>query len=204
MVRLLAPLVLGALLLPAAAPISPGAREVRLAVAPSGNQARYKVQEQLAGRDLPNLAVGVTDSVAGAIVLTADGQVDSSRSRISVQVTGLKSDRSFRDRYVRGRILDTEQYPTVVLAPTAIRNLPWPLPSSGARSMTLVGDLTVHGTTRPTTWQLTATFRGDTVTGTATTGFTFETFGLSRPRVPIVLSVADTIGLEYDFRMVKE
>jgi hypothetical protein len=35
------------------------------------------------------------------------------------------------------------------------------------------------------------------------TAFTFDDFQLNQPRVPIVLSVADTIRLEYDFRLVR-
>jgi hypothetical protein len=40
------------------------------------------------------------------------------------------------------------------------------------------------------------------VTGTAATAFTFSDFELTQPRVPIVLSVADTIRLEYVFNLV--
>jgi len=90
----------------------------------------------------------------------------------------------------------------VTLAPTAITGLAWPLPTSGSRTFDLVGDLTVHGTTHPTSWHVTATFKGSDVTGTAITGFTFADFGLTQPRVPIVLSVADSIHLEYDFHLV--
>ena len=76
-----------------------------------------------------------------------------------------------------------------------------PLPAAGTRSLELVGNLTVKGVTRPTTWRVQATFAGDTVSGTAATAFTFGDFELAQPRVPVVLSVADTIRLEYDFRM---
>ena len=48
----------------------------------------------------------------------------------------------------------------------------------------------------PTGWREMA------VTGTAATAFTFADFGLTQPKVPIVLSVADTIHLEYDFHFV--
>jgi hypothetical protein len=42
------------------------------------------------------------------------------------------------------------------------------------------------------------------VSGTASTGFTFADFGLTQPRVPVVLSVADTIRLEYDFTLLRQ
>ena len=184
-------------------PASTHARaEVRLAVAPAGNEVRYRIREQLAGFDLPNDAIGKTSAVTGGIVFADQGAIVADSSRITVDVQGLTSDRSRRDGYVRSRVLETGQYPTVTLAPTAVTGLGWPLPKSGSKTFRLAGDLTVHGTTHPTIWTVTANFNGTDITGTATTGFTFTDFGLAQPRVPIVLSVADSIHLEYDFHFV--
>ena len=113
----------------------------------------------------------------------------------------MKSDKDRRDGYVRGRLLQASEHPTVELTPTAIEGLTLPLPTSGSRTFQLQGDLTVRGVTRPTTWQVKATFDGAKVTGSAATTFTFAEFGLTQPRVPVVLSVADTIQLEYDFSL---
>jgi polyisoprenoid-binding protein YceI len=176
---------------------------VRFQVASTGNEVRYRVTEQLAGFDLPNDAVGRTSAVAGAVVLDSAGRVVAADSRITATVSGLASDRSRRDGYVRGRILETDSFPSVTLRPTAVHGLPWPLPTSGTASFTLAGDLTIKGTTRPSTWTVMAAFRGDTVSGLASTAFTFPDFGLNQPRVPIVLSVGDTIRLEYDFTLVR-
>jgi polyisoprenoid-binding protein YceI len=176
---------------------------IRFEVASTGNEVRYRVTEQLAGFDLPNDAVGKTGAVTGAVVLDSAGRVVAADSRITATVSGLASDRSRRDGYVRGRILETDSFPTVTLQPTAMQGLPWPLPASGSTSFTLAGNLTVKGVTRPSSWTVLATFRGDTVSGQASTAFTFADFGLDRPRVPIVLSVGDTIRLEYDFTLVK-
>jgi hypothetical protein len=62
----------------------------------------------------------------------------------------------------------------------------------------------VHGVTHTTTWQVTAHADGTDIVGTAVTAFTFKDFELVQPRVPVVLSVADTIKLEYDFRFAPE
>ena len=174
---------------------------LQLVVTPEGNEVRYRIREQLVGVDLPNDAIGATKDVGGGITLDAAGKVVPSASRFEVNVGALKSDKDRRDGYVRGRILQTAENPTVVLAPTTLQGLSFPLPTSGTRSFTLVGDLTVRGVTRPTTWQVNAKFDGANVTGTAATAFTFADFGLSQPRVPVVLSVADTIKLEYDFSL---
>ena len=177
----------------------------RWVVAPAGNEARYLVREQLMGRDLPNDAVGATPAVTGGIALDSAGAVVPAGSRFVVDVTGLKTDSDRRDNYVRRRVLETEAHPAVELRPTALRGLPARLPAAppaGRHTLQLVGDLTVRGVTRPTTWQVTAEYRDGRVVGTAATAFTFDEFGITRPRVPIVLSVADTIRLEYDFTLV--
>lgn len=189
-------------MLMAAMPAGTGST-VRFEVAPTGNEVRYRVTEQLAGFDLPNDAVGKTSAVSGAVVLDSAGRVVAADSRITATVTGLASDRSRRDGYVRSRILQTDSFPTVTLRPTAIHGLPWPLPASGTATFSLTGALTIKGMTRPSDWNVIAVFRGDTVSGTAATTFTFADFGLNQPRVPIVLSVGDTIRLEYDFTMVQ-
>jgi len=180
----------------------PATDGLQLAVAPEGNEVRYRVREQLVGVDLPNDAVGATTEVSGGIAFDATGKLAPASSKFVVNVANLKSDRDRRDGYVRGRILETSQFPTVELSPTAIRGLTLPLQTSGAKSFQLVGDLTVRGVTKPTTWNVDAKFDGNRVTGTATTSFLFSEFGLTQPRVPVVLSVADSIKLEYTFALV--
>ena len=180
----------------------PSTDGLQLVVAPDGNEVRYRVREQLAGFDLPNDAVGVTGDITGGMAFDAQGNLVPASSRFVVNVGTLKSDKDRRDGYVRGRILEASQYPTVELAPKSIKGLTLPLPSAGSKSFQVVGDLTVHGVTKPTTWQVEATFNGGRVAGTATTSFPFSEFGLTQPRVSVVLSVADTIKLEYTFSLV--
>ena len=174
---------------------------LQLVVTPAGNEVRYRIREQLVGVDLPNDAVGATSDVTGGITFDASGRVVPSASRFQVNVGTLKSDKDRRDGYVRGRILQTSEHPTVELVPTTIEGLTLPIPTSGTKTFKVLGDLTVRGVTRPTTWQVNATFNGSTVTGSAATTFTFAEFGMTQPRVPVVLSVADTIKLEYDFSL---
>lgn len=190
----------------AAAPKTAAAKPARLhfTVAPVGNEARYRVREQLAGFDLPNDAVGVTKDITGQFVVDADGKIVRDSSKIIVQVTSLKSDKTRRDGYVQRATLQTAKFPQVELVPLSFDGINAPLPAGGSKTFALVGDLTVHGVTHPTTWQVTAHADGNDIVGTAMTAFTFKDFDLAQPRVPIVLSVADTIKLEYDFRFAPE
>lgn len=106
-----------------------------------------------------------------------------------------------RDNYVRRRVLETDQFPTVEFSPTSVRGLPKALPTSGARTFDMIGNLTVRGVTKQTTWHVTAELKDGQVTGSASTLFTFADFNMDQPHVPIVLSVADTIRLEYEFAL---
>lgn len=159
------------------------ATTVRFVVAPEGTEARYRVREQLAGLSFPGDAVGVTSAVTGAVVVdAATGRVQANASRIVVELAGLTSDQSRRDNFIRTRSLETEQYPTATLVPTEFRGLTWPLPATGTVTFQLIGNLTVKGVTRSTTWDVTLGLAGTTVTGTATTSFTFADFAMTKPR----------------------
>jgi polyisoprenoid-binding protein YceI len=171
-------------------------------VAAEGNEARYRIREQLAGFDFPNDAIGKTTSVTGTISFDAKGNVMPAESKILVDVTKLTSDKERRDGYVQRRTLETETHPTVTLVPTKVSGLSFPLPKAGKRTFEMVADLTVRGVTRPTTWKGEVNFVNGKITGTAATSFTFEQFSMTKPSVRSVLSVDDTIKLEYDFTFV--
>lgn len=199
---LLAPLALAATT--AAAQSAPASGTTRYVVAPAGNEARYRVREQLAGFDLPKDAVGATKNVTGQIVVGSDGKVVKESSKLTIQLDELKSDQTRRDNYLRRSTLETSKYPTAEMVPSALEGLLLPIPAGSSQTFSVRGDLTVHGVTHPTTWSVTARAEGKDIVGTASTAFTFKDFGLVQPRVPIVLSVADTIRLEYDFRFAPD
>ena len=183
---------------------SPDTAATRWVLSSQESEARYRVREQLAGFDLPNDAVGATREVAGLLVLSPDGASILGGSEFRVQLASLTTDNERRDGYVKGRTLEVEQYPEAVLVPRRFVNLPQPLPESGQVNFQLEGDLTLHGRTQPTVWDVTAEFGPDAIAGLATTDFPFDTFGIAVPQVARVLSVSDNIRLELDFRVVSE
>ena len=173
-------------------------------VAPDGNEARYRVREQLAGFDLPKDAIGATKDVKGRIVIGPDGKVVKDGSKVSIDLASLKSDQARRDNFLRRATLETSKYPQAELVPVALEGLLLPIAPGSSQTFSVRGDLTVHGATHPTIWQVTARAEGNGIVGSATTAFTFKDFGLEQPKVPVVLSVADTIRLEYDFHFVPD
>jgi polyisoprenoid-binding protein YceI len=177
---------------------------LRLVLSPTGTAARYRVRERLVGQDLPNDAVGETKTLSGAISFDSSGKVIRQASKFVVDAGTFVSDKNRRDGFVRGRLLESDSYPEVVLVPTAVSGISLPLPSSGTKPFEMTGDLTVRGVTRPTSWKGTAQFQDGSVTGSAATAFTFDDIQMEQPRVPVLLSVADTIRLEIDFNLVRQ
>ena len=165
-----------------------------------GTIARYKVEEVLANTGF-KVAIGETLDVAGSIAFDADGNVIADGSRIAVQAATLRTDSNRRDGYVRNRTLQTDTWPEVVFVPTSVDGLLASISdATGSAEFTITGDLTVRDQTREVTWDATAEFAGDgTATGFASVVFTFEDFGMDKPRVAIVVSVEDEILLELDF-----
>lgn len=185
-------------------PAPTAARAVRLVPAPEGNEVRFRVREQLANFDFPNDAVGKTAAITGGVTINDDGTIARESSKFVIDLTTLESDQSMRDRFIKRRTLATEEYPNVTFVPVSVRGLSLPLPTSGEMNLEVTGDLTVRDQTRSTTWAMTVRAAPGQWSGSATTAITFEQFGLTKPRVARVLSVQDTIRLEYDFRLVVE
>ena len=172
------------------------AGEIQFNLVAANSSVDYRVREQLARLNFPTDAVGKTNAVSGSVVFKQDGTIDQAASKITVDVSTLKSDSSMRDGYVARAILQSSQYQYVTFVPTSVTGLPWPLPQSGNVSFKVTGNLTIRNVTKPVTWDVKGSIQNGIATGTATTSFKFEDFNLNQPRVPVVLNVVDNITLE--------
>jgi polyisoprenoid-binding protein YceI len=116
----------------------------------SGSQAGYRVKEVLFGQDTE--AVGRTSAVTGQI--TVDGTRVTAGS-FSVDLTTVQSDEDRRDNQFHTRIMDTATYPTATFTlaqPIELSALPGDGASVTAKAQ---GQLTLHGTTRQVTVDVT-------------------------------------------------
>ncbi len=183
---------------------SAGADVIKLVIVSDKSQAQYRVREQLAQVSLPSDAIGKTNAISGSIVGKADGTILSEQSKFTVDMRTLQSDRSQRDNFLRGQILQTSKYPTATFVPTQATGLPSTFPPAGPVSFKLIGDMTILSTTKPLTWDVNCdapTGGGNAGVCHAATSFKFEDFGIPQPRVPVVLSVVDNITLELDLTL---
>lgn len=141
-----------------------------------GSQVGYRVKEVLFGQD--NIAVGRTSDISGQLTIRGTKVTAGS---FTVQMATIKSDQSQRDVQFNGRIMDTSAFPTGKL--TLTRPISFaPLPAVGvAKTYTANANLTLHGSTRPVTFQLTAE---RTKTGLETSGsipVLFSQWGIGNP-----------------------
>jgi polyisoprenoid-binding protein YceI len=183
----------------AAASLGSGGNAVRLVLDASTSLASYHAHEQLVGKTLPSEAVGTSPGVSGSVVLGADGSIAADQSTITVDLTQLKSDESRRDNWIKNDTLQTSRFPTATFVANQVQGLPTPLPTSGEATFQLLGDLTVHGVTKPVTWQVTAQFADTTISGSATTSVKITDFGMTPPKVGPVLNIEDALNLELAF-----
>jgi polyisoprenoid-binding protein YceI len=141
-----------------------------------GSQVGYRVKEVLFGQD--NIAVGRTSDVAGNLTIRG---TKVTAGTFTVQMATIKSDQSERDVQFNGRIMETSVYPTGKLTLTRPISIA-PLPAIGvAKTYTAHASLTLHGSTKPVTFQLTAE---RTATGIETSGsipVLFSKWGISNP-----------------------
>lgn len=161
------------------------------------SKATVRVREQLVGVSLPNDAVLVATGAKGSFQLNADGTF-SADSKITFEVSTLTSDERDRDGFVKQDTLEVRRFPTADLVPTKTTGLQLPLAASGEFTFTLTGKMTIHGTTKDVTFDVTAKRDGGDLTATATANPTwkFGDFGMSPPSSPFrVLSVNDEIRM---------
>ena len=168
-------------------------------------KGRYRVQEQLMGLSVLSDAVGTTDAVTGTLVIAPNGAF-TAPSKITVDLKSLRSDQDLRDNYLRNRVLETEKFPTLEFVPKRAEGLRAPLPGTPEVHIVafqMVGDMTLHGITKESSWNVVATMAGEAVAGHATVTFLFSTYNLMKPSVPLVLSSDDKIQLEVEFKCVR-
>lgn len=162
--------------------------------------ASYRVTEQFVGIDYPNDAIGTSTAVTGNIGIDKDGGVVPG-SKLTVDLRELKSDQDMRDGYIKRNTFQTDQYPYAEFVPTKVTGVPLMIPTQGQTGFMLTGNMTIHGVTKEITFQGIATFgRDSTVAGRAKTSFTFDTFGLTQPKIGRLASVDNKIDLSIEFK----
>lgn len=165
-------------------------------VDPASSAVGYRVVEVLFGQDTEG--VGRTNAVTGSMTI-AGTQV--TEATFEVDMATVTSDEDRRDSAFRGRIMDTETFPTATFVLTAPIEL-GSVPADGVPiTATASGDLTLRGTTRPVTLEVQAQKNGDTIQVVGSTDIVFADYGIPDPSTAGI-STQDHGLLEFDLRFV--
>ena len=120
-----------------------------------GSEVGYRVAEVLFGIDTEG--VGRTESVTGSIALDGTSIVSA---EFSVDVASMRSDDGRRDGQFRGRIMETNEFPTASFALTQPVDLGVSATEGATVATTISGELTMHGVTNPVSFDISAKVEG--------------------------------------------
>jgi polyisoprenoid-binding protein YceI len=160
----------------------------------------FGVHETLRGT--PTDVLGTTNQVAGQLYVNFDNPSQSQVGVIRTDVRTLKTPEEFRDRAIRGQILQSQQdkYEYVDFTPTSLEGLPATITIGQPVTFKIVGDLKIRDITQSVTFDATVTPTSKTeISGSATTTVTRTQYQLQIPSVPFVADVGDEVTLKIDF-----
>jgi polyisoprenoid-binding protein YceI len=170
-------------------------------IVPEESEARFIVQEVLNGND--TTVTGVTSDVTGQITVDTAQPSAAQISTVEVDLSGLATDNNFRNRAIHDAILQTgnPDYQFATFTATSISGMPDTVSIGTPVEFQLTGDLTIHGVTQETTFDVTATPVSETrIEGLASTTVAYSDFDVNILRLPPqVASVEESVILELDF-----
>jgi polyisoprenoid-binding protein YceI len=171
---------------------------VRYAIDAEQSVAQFSIFEELRGA--PVTVLGTTSEVAGEIAVDFGTPANSRVGVIVINAGTFATDNEFRNRAIRGEILETNTYEFIEFRPTEVSGLPDTLTVGEAITFQVTGELQIRDVVQTVTFEVTATATSETqLEGTATTTITREQYGLTIPSVPGVANVADEMPLELRF-----
>ncbi|MGH9116906.1 MAG: YceI family protein [Acidimicrobiales bacterium] len=153
--------------------------------------AGYRVTETVLGVGRPREAVGRTRQVDGMVAI--DGTTITA-AEVTADLSTLLSDDGRRDDVLRGRGLETREFPTTsfrLTEPIELGTIPAP---GERRSVTAVGELTLHGATRTVSIPLEAAIIGGSEPRIEIAGgveIDMADFAIEPPNVAGVVTVED-------------
>ena len=185
---------------PPAASEAPASGPTTYKIVPGESTVTYEVGETFFNQNNRfNLAMGVTSQVAGEVQLDAANPQGAQVSPITIDISQFQSDSNRRDERIRQQWLESARYPTATFTPTSIDGLPATYTEGQPLTFTMTGDLTVKETTKPVTFDVTATLQGDVLAGTATTNILLSDFGVGPIEIAGMLGTEDGAKLTLAF-----
>jgi polyisoprenoid-binding protein YceI len=162
-------------------------------------EAGYRVRERLASLSAESDAVGRTPDVTGSITLVAAGDAAQlTDGSLTVDTTTIASDEDRRDNRLRSEGLETDAFPTATFTIAEPVDIPAGALAGTATDVTLVGDLTLHGVTKPVEIPAQAQLVDGQVQVAGSLTISLADFDITPPNVGgFIISIADEGALEF-------
>ncbi len=162
------------------------------------SQASFEIDEVLRGS--PFTVVGTTKDVTGTISVDMTTPEKSSVGIIKIDARTLKTDSPQRDGAIGRFILHSSdsgnQY--IIFAAKKVSGLPKVI-SKAPMNLTLTGDLTISGKTKPATFEAkSVTITNGSMKGMAQAKIKRSDYGLFIPSIPFVADVPDEFTIKID------
>jgi polyisoprenoid-binding protein YceI len=173
-----------------------------------GSQVGYRVREQFVGQTSPHEAVARTSSVSGSLVVQpGSGGLKATGIEFTADLTGLHSvdqvagfNVSQRD-FIVSRALSVSQDPDATFRADAL-SLPAGLADGSTVTLSIPGQLTIHGVTRNVTVTAQIRASGTRAEAAGSTTIDMRDFGISPPQVPIT-TVQPQVTIEFQLELVR-
>ena len=169
-------------------------------ITPENSEVNFVLQEDLRG--IRTTVVGVTDQVAGDIIIDFGTPQFSQIGMMRINARTFSTNNEFRDRALRAEILRTreDQYEFIDFAPTALNNLPEAVVVGGTYTFEIVGNLTITGVTNEVTFEADVTIDDpNQISGIASTTVLWGDWNITIPSAPGVANITEDVTLSIDF-----
>ena len=143
-----------------------------------GSEVGYRVSEVLFGIDTEG--VGRTEDVTGSVTLI---DTTMTEAEFTVDVASMKSDDGRRDGQFRGRIMETQTFPTASFTLTSPIDLGVTATEGATLDTTISGELTMHGVTNPVSFEIVAKIEGNRLGVIGTIPVTFVDYDIVDPSI---------------------
>ena len=170
----------------------------------TGSEAGYRVRERLASLSADSDAVGRTSAITGTATVASSGSTLSvTAAEFTVDMTSITSDKQMRDNRLRRDGIETDAFPTSTFKLTQPVTIPAEATSGAQVSVTLHGELTLHGVTKTVDIPAQAQLNGNLIQVAGSLSFPFSDYQINAPNIGGFVSVQDNGTLEFLINLAK-
>jgi polyisoprenoid-binding protein YceI len=177
----------------------PGNGEQVYTIDSKQSNASYEVQEQFLSQNLPNQAIGKTNSSSGGFLVRLNDSPAITALKITVDLKSLTSDSSRRDDAIRSQWLESNTYPDATFVVKQEQAIPSNYGNGQTISFKLTGDMTMHGKTHSETFNMQGKKVGNVITGNGKSLVYMKDFGFDAPSIAGFLTVKDGATVTFNF-----